>query len=155
MPLTLTDLQMFEGKNIKDICDCSYHGDADNHCAHFVSHVLKLTFGFTCKNMTNKGPRGVNIRVHEIFSRCPKVGKWSDRPKTLSMCLAFVTAVSHVIVSTKHMDNVPKKHIGIYHSGTIWHYSNTRHMVVKQNPEQYAKHYSGSDIAMFFGELPA
>jgi hypothetical protein len=154
MPLLLTDLKGFEGKTIKDICDSAYHNNADNHCAHFVSHVLDLTFGFTCKNMTGKGTRGVNIRVHEIFPRCPKVGKWADRPVTLSPCLAFVTLASNVTVSKKHMDNVPKKHIGIYHSGNIWHYSNLKDKVVMQTPEQFSKHYAGSDVTVFFGELP-
>lgn len=152
--VTLAQLQKFQGQRIDTICDCEYHKNADNHCAHFVSHALGLNFGFTCKAMTGKGKKGANIRVHQIFPRCKQVGKWSDRPTELKVCLAFVTAAGNVNLTTKHMDNVPKKHIGIYHSGNIWHYSNTGDKVVKRSPEQFARHYKGSDIAVFYGEIP-
>lgn len=155
--ITLTELQKVEGKRIDAICDCAYHSNAENHCAHFVSHALGLDFGFTCKNMTGKGikgAKGANIRVHEIFPRCRQVGKWSDRPAHLTVCLAFVTSVTNVDLATKKMVNVPKKHIGIYNSRSIWHYSNTTDKVVRQSPEQFARHYAGSDIGVFYGEIP-
>jgi hypothetical protein len=152
--ITLEDLQKFEGERIDAICDCAYHNNAENHCAHFVSHALGLHFGFTCKNMTGKGAKGANIRVQEIFARCCQVGKWSDRPAHLMVCLAFVTSVKNVNLAIKQMDNVPKKHIGIYNFGSIWHYSNTADKVVKQSPEQFARHYAGSDIGVFYGEIP-
>lgn len=152
--ITLDQLLNFEGKNIDAICDCAYHNDADNHCAHFVSHALGFGFGFTCKNMTGKGDKGASIRVHEIFPRCPQVGKWSDRPTHLATCLAFVTSAKHVNLANKQMANVPKKHIGIYNAGNIWHYSNTSDKVVKQSPEQFARHYAGADIEVFYGEIP-
>ena len=153
--ITPAELQAFEGKRIDVICDCGYHNNLDNHCAHFVSHALGLGFGFTCKDMTGQGTKGVNIRVHEVFARCNRVGKWSDRPAALTVCLAFVTAAGNVNLATKQMVNVPRKHIGIYSNGNIWHYSNTGDKVVRQSPEQFARHYSGSDIAVFFGEVPA
>lgn len=153
--ITLDQLQAFEGKRIDAICDCEYHNNADNHCAHFVSHALGLSFGFTCKNMTGKGVTGRNIRVHEIFPRCNQVGIWSDRPARLTVCLAFVISSKDINLATKKMLNVPKKHIGIYHSGSIWHYSNTGDKVVKQSPDQFARHYKRSDIGVFYGEIPA
>lgn len=152
--ITVAELQKFEGKRIDAICDCAYHSNADNHCAHFVSHALGLHFGFTCKNMTGKGAQGANIRVQELFPRCRQVGKWSDRPAHLTVCLAFVTSEKNVNLATKQMVNVPRKHIGIYNLGSIWHYSNTANKVVKQSPEQFARHYAGTDIGMFYGEIP-
>jgi len=153
--ITLDQLSKFEGQRIDAICDCAYHNDADNHCAHFVSHALGLGFGFTCKDMTGKGTKGANIRVHEIFARCTQVGKWIDRPALLNVSLVFVTSAKNVNLATKRMDNVPKKHIGIYNHGSIWHYSNTGDKVVKLLPEQFARHYVGSDIELFYGEIPA
>jgi hypothetical protein len=104
--------------------------------------------------MTGKGTTGVNIRVHEIFSKCPKVGLWKDRPVAEDPCLAFVTARSNVDLLSKRMQNVPKKHIGIFTGGHIWHYGNLKDQVTKQSPDQFAKHYSGPNIAVFFGTLP-
>lgn len=101
-----------------------------------------------------EGAKGANIRVQDIFARCIRVGKWSDRPANLTVCLAFVTLMKNVNLATKQMDNVPRKHIGIYNFGSIWHYSNTGDKVVKQLPEQFGRHYAGSDIGVFYGELP-
>lgn len=152
--ITLEQLKKFEGKRIDTICGSEYRNNADNHCAHFVSHALGLNFGFTCKHMTGKGDVGANIRVHELFSRCRTVGRWSDRPSHLHECLAFVISAKNVNLGIKQMTNVPKKHVGIFQSGSIWHYSNSGDKVVKQTPEQFARHYSGADIAVFFGEIP-
>jgi hypothetical protein len=52
------------------------------------------------------------------------------------------------------MANRPKKHIGVYCNGGIWHYSNTKDKVVKQTPEDFAKHYSGKEFALFYGTFP-
>jgi hypothetical protein len=153
--ITLPQLQAFEGRRIDTICGCAYHNNAENHCAHFVSHALDFSFGHTCKGQTGKGTKGANIRVHEIFQRCKSVGIWDDRPKHLPICLAFVTAAGNVNLATKQMQNVPKKHIGIFHSANIWHYSNIGDKVVQQSPEQFAKHYPGKDIRVFYGEMPA
>jgi hypothetical protein len=52
------------------------------------------------------------------------------------------------------MANVPKKHVGIYRDGTIWHYSNSKRRVVTQTPQEFSHHYSGKDIALFYGTFP-
>ena len=49
---------------------------------------------------------------------------------------------------------VPRKHVGIFADGFIWHYSNSQHKVVRQTPSQFAQHYPSPDNAMFFGALP-
>jgi hypothetical protein len=152
--LSVALLTKYEGKNIKDICGNGLTNDADNHCAHFVNHVLRLEFGYTCSKATGKGAQGANVRVHETFARCRAVGNWSDLDGTTQNCLVFITYKSSVDLKNKRMANRPKKHIGIYCNGSIWHYSNTRDKVVKQMPKEFSKHYRGSEFAMFYGSFP-
>jgi hypothetical protein len=149
---TASSLNEFVGKHIKDICGCQFQDDSFNHCAHFVSHVMGFHFGYTCKHQTGKGTVGVNIRVHELFKMCPKVGKWEAREGT--SCLVFVTAANNVNLETNVMVNVPKKHVGIYLDGTIWHYSNSKRKAVTQTPQEFSHHYAGKNIALFYGTFP-
>lgn len=142
------------GKHIKDICGNGFHKESDNHCAHFVSHVKSIQVGLLCRQMTGQGTGGASIRVHEIFARCPQVGKWDARPATASMCLAFVTDERNVDLARKKMTNVPRKHVGIFQGGFVYHYSNSQNKVVKQTPEQFKRHYSGDTIAVFYGTFP-
>jgi hypothetical protein len=152
--ITVADLNGYLGKNISAICANNYARPADNHCAHFVSHALNYSFGYTCKMAVAGATHpGANLRVHEVFSRCLNVGRWDDKPAVLTSCLIFVTGASNVHLATKSMDNVPRKHIGIYIGGTIWHYSNSHHKVVTQVPAEFIKHYPGPGIALFYGQL--
>ena len=152
--ITQQMLNGFLGKPIGQICQNGYANDADNHCAHFVSHVLGYRFGVTCLTMSHGRQPGANIRVQEIFPRCPSVGTWDSRPVALTSCLTFITSAANVNLSSKVMSNVPRKHIGIYVSGLIWHYSNSQRKVVQQTPEQFSHHYASPDNAMFYGSLP-
>jgi hypothetical protein len=149
---TLSTLNTYVGKHIKDICECQLIDDSLNHCAHFVSHAMGFHFGYTCKHQTGKGEKGASIRVHELFAKCSEVGNWSDLKA--ASCLVFVIASSNVKLESKVMTNVPQKHVGIYISGTIWHYSNSRDKVVTQTPEAFGKHYPGTKIALFYGTFP-
>ena len=147
-------LNNFLGKPIGQICLNGYANDADNHCAHFVSHAMGYQFGVTCLTMSRGTSPGANIRVQELFPRCPTVGTWGSRPPTLTSCLVFITRATNVDVANKVMNNVPRKHVGIYVSGLIYHYSNSQHRVVQQTPEQFSHHYSAPDNAMFYGSMP-
>jgi len=153
-PPTLDRLNQYLDLPIGKICDCDYANDSDNHCAHFVSHVMGFRFGATCKGMTGKGGLGASIRVHELFAKCPTVGNWGDLPSTLNSGLAFVTDAKNVNLGSKTMENVPKKHVGIFLGGTIWHYSNTHHKVVTEAPGAFSHHYPGKTIAVFYGSFP-
>jgi hypothetical protein len=157
--LTRADLDKFTGKNIKDICPNGFVKNADNHCAHFVCHVLGYSFGYTCN--TKSSGKGVCIRVHELFSRCPEVGLWED-DKTDASRLVFVTAKANVAVRDKKMENVPKKHVGIYLSqaatgeatGLIWHYSNGQDKVVSWPVDKFERAFKGSygkKATLFYG----
>ena len=152
--VTTVDMDALLGREITRICPVGYTNRNDNHCAHFVSHVLGYQFGFTCRGMVDGPGTPATIRVHELFSRCPSVGAWDARPPTLNRCLVFITKASNVNTATKTMTNVPKKHVGIFVDGNIWHYSNTRDQVVKQTPSEFSRHYAAPHNAMFFGAMP-
>jgi hypothetical protein len=152
--ITQQQLDGYLGKSIAAICQNDYASPHDNHCAHFVSHVLGYKHGVTCHMMgSGQGPAAA-LRVQEIFPKCKAVGVWSLRPSSLSTCLVFITRASNVNLAGKVMANVPRKHIGIYLGGFIWHYSNSRQQVVKQTPTQFKLHYPSPDNAMFYGSLP-
>jgi hypothetical protein len=66
--ITASDLNAYLGKNISDICDNNYVQAADNHCAHFVSHAMNYSFGYTCKAAVAGAPR---IKAPTfVFTRC-------------------------------------------------------------------------------------
>ena len=153
--MTAAVLNQKLGDPIAKICTNGYTNPKDNHCAHFVSHMLGYGFGATCATMSAGKNPGASIRVQDVFAHCPKVGAWATRPKDVKVYLAFVTHKSNVNVDRKTMQNVPKKHIGICIEGTIWHYSNADNKVVSQTPEEFQKHYPGAGIELFWGTLPA
>jgi hypothetical protein len=152
----ITDRQLarYLGKSIAEICPNGYTSADDNHCAHFVSHVLGYHFGATCQMMGSaKGP-AATLRVQDLFAKCRSVGVWSLRPASVKICLVFITRAANVNLSAKVMANVPRKHVGILVDGFVWHYSNSQQKVVRQTPSQFALHYAAPDNAMFFGALP-
>ena len=53
MALTEAYLRSLLGKHIRDICPLGYAANSDNHCAHFVAHVLGYHSGITCGTMRN------------------------------------------------------------------------------------------------------
>lgn len=154
MTTSVTSPDLYLGNHVSSFCPNSYHDDDKNHCAHFVSHVMGFNFGYTCIKQTGKGNGGANIRVQELFARCSDVGMWEDKPSTLLNCLAFVTDKKNVDVDNGTMDNIPKKHVGIFHKGHIYHYSNSKNMVVSQTVEQFGRHYVGKQIRVYFGSFP-
>jgi hypothetical protein len=147
-------LNAYLGKDIGKICPLGYASPHDNHCAHFVSHALGYSFGYTCRMMKSGLGQAGSLRVQEVFARCPSAGKWDEKPVVLMRCLVFITAASDVHLSTRQMENVGKKHVGILTDGLIWHYSNSRHQVVYQTPEQFKHHFPAPHNSMFYGQIP-
>jgi hypothetical protein len=152
--ITQQQLDTYLGKSIGAICQNGYTTNADHHSAHFVSHLLGYQFGVTCQMMGDGRGPGATFRVRELFSRCKSVGVWSLRPASLSTCLVFMTRASNVNLGARNMSNAPRKHVGIYMNGFIWHYSGTRQQVIKETPSQFKQHYPSPDNAMFYGSLP-
>lgn len=144
------------GKSISEICDGLFHNSSSNHCAHFVSHVLGFDFPFDCKAFKGGNGTPANVRVHEIFSKCPNVGFWNDADLSKDL-LVFVTEISNVDINEKKMINVPQKHIGIFSDGHVYHYSNSRNKVFKQSPDSFLRDFDASYSgiqALFFGTFP-
>lgn len=160
MILTHLKLNNLLGKHISAFCGKeAYVADNINHCAHFVSHVLNMSYRTTCASMTHQAKKPASIRVQELFPYCPHVGIWEAKPADLIQGLAFITAASGVDLSAKSMANVPRKHVGIFCGCSeanirIWHYSNSRNKVVSQTPEAFSRHYTSPHNAMFWGTFP-
>ena len=149
------NLEDIVGKTISDFCGRGYTASDTNHCAHFVSHVMDLEFPTTCWGKGNKA-NGANIRVHEIFAQCPKVGEWENADLDRRQ-LIFVTNKSNVNIEKKQIKNVREKHVGIYENGFIYHYANKKDKVVKQTVDEFfnyfQENYSG-ELGLFFGHIP-
>lgn len=140
--LSLIDkLNSYVGKSISQICSSMIAKiNSQNHCAHFVSHALEMHKPGTanCKTFTysdklNENIKNSFLRVNEIFNNCNKRGLWDIAPKEEKHLLIFTTRESNIISNTNQitMGEHPVKHVGIYHNGLVWHYSNTMRMVKK------------------------
>lgn len=160
-PPTLTE---YLGKKIDQICPFSLGKDSSqNHCAHFVSHVMEYDdFAVTCKNQTNADKllsgKGAAIRVDEIFNVVPESGPWTARPLSLRSCLIFATNSGN-IKQNGEMNNGKKKHIGIFLDGVVWHYSNTRDGVAKDQEKLFITKFkhayitAGQTVEFFYGRF--
>lgn len=150
------DLAALLGKNINEICDNGFHDHRANHCAHFVAHALGLEFGYTCRAHVGGSSPGANLRVQEVFAECPRVGHWADADQT-RVQLVFVIRKNAVSLASKSMANIPQKHVGIFHEGQVYHYSNTRDQVTRESVDSFLatfqRIYTG-DQGLFFGEIP-
>jgi hypothetical protein len=154
--LSIAQLDSWLGKSMTDICLNGYNKPSDNHCAHFVSHAVALSFGYTCKQHTGKQNAGANLRVQEVFVQCPSVQEIVECSSSLSG-LVFVSARANFVTrgGRTFLSNVPRKHIGFLLSGFVWHYSNSQHRVVKQPMSQFLFHYPGQTNALWLGTMPA
>lgn len=149
-------LQEILDQTISDFCGNGFVASSDNHCAHFVSHVLGLDAGYDCAVHMQKQSGGASLRVQELFAACPDVGVLKDAPAGVPL-LVFVTAISNVDVAAHTMRNVPQKHVGIFDGTHIYNYSNSQRRVVRQTPPEFlarfAAIYSGRQ-GLFFGTMP-
>jgi hypothetical protein len=105
--VTEDQLKAALGKHIREFCGAGFTSDGENHCAHFVSHILGFTFGATCTMMGKNHGDAANIRVQEIFPRCSKVGSWSTLPTPFLWGLVFIGNPGNVNVEAKKMTAVP------------------------------------------------
>jgi len=105
--------------------------------------------------MTGQGERSdsASIRVQEVFERCRRVGRWSDKPATIVSGLIFVIAPGNISIRRHTMSNVENKHVGIFVGNTVWQYKNIERKVVKQTPEEFSQHY-GPGYEIYYGEFP-
>lgn len=150
-------LSEYEGLNVKDICS-NFTDNDQNMCAHFVSHVLGFSFGYNCRTHTGKQDSpAACIRVQEVFGKCTDVGKWDDKPADPGQCLIFVTTSTNAVdLPGRIFGNIPKKHIGIFNGGKVFHYSNNKEMVLKMELEDFRNYMKKSygDISVYYGSYP-
>jgi hypothetical protein len=152
--ITQQQLGAYLGKSIAEICPNGFASASESHGTHFVAHVLGYRFGVTCQTMAAGRLPGVTILAQDLLRKCPAVGAWALRPTSLASCLVFMTRVGSINLATRAMANVPRKHVGIFHGGFVWHYSSSQGKVVKQPLAQFAQTYPPPDNGMFYGTLP-
>ncbi|WP_213998521.1 hypothetical protein [Arsukibacterium sp.] len=167
MPQVPTDIDTNLNQHISHLCPFSIgSNNSQNHCAHFVSHVMGYEFpGPTCKNFTwddkQKAEAGATIRVDDIFKRSKETGLLEDKNAALTECLIFVTLASNVRMADGAlvMGNHPRKHIGILSHGKVWNYSNTGNKVVADNLEAFKTKFTnaykttGTTVEFYFGKF--
>lgn len=150
------ELKQAVGKSIGAFCTNGYTGAEINHCAHFASHMCGMEFSYNCRQQVGGNHPPANLRVHEVFRQCSKVGNWSEAKLDRTQ-LIFVTLANNVNLVTKEMVNIPKKHIGIYHDKLVYHCSNTADKVVAEDVASFQKRFNaayGPKQGYFFGYIP-
>ena len=162
-----TTIQTNLNRHISHLCPFTIgKNNGQNHCAHFVSHIMGYEFpGPTCKNFTwadkQKNDKGATIRVDDIFKNSTETKLLSNKPAYLTECLIFVTLSSNVkkIGAKLVMGNQPKKHIGILSKGKVWNYSNSNNMVVADLLESFKNKFSnayktnGTAVEFYYGKF--
>lgn len=157
-PIDKTHLDAYLGLNITEICNNGFTCNEQQHCAHFVAHAIGYDGGYTCQtHMGGDHPAG-NLRVHEIFHACPQVGKLEDAP-TDRPVLLFITQECFVDLNALQMVRQPKRHMGFFFEGMIYHYSNKvgNKKVIQQSVEEFCKYFEnlyGAPQALFYGLFP-
>jgi len=113
--MNIADIDKTVGLNVTQFCQ-NYTTQTENHCAHYVCHLLGLSFGYTCVSFKgNHGSPAASIRVHELFRQCDEVGPWGARPANLVTCLIFVTRQGELMdFKNKKFTEVPDKHVGVF-----------------------------------------
>lgn len=155
-------LDNYVGKDISSVCASSLGRDLNqNQCAHFVSHMLgyDISKAASCKFLTfadskNDVVSSATIRVDVVFN---EVGSKDRQSLSDASChapgLVFVTQARNVR-SDGNMGNMPAKHIGIIVWPWVYHYSNTRNQVVRENIDIFKRTfthvYGGENAVVFF-----
>jgi hypothetical protein len=73
------------------------------------------------------------------------------------MHIVFVTDKGNVDLAQHTMRNVPKKHVGIFSGGHVYHYSNPNDIVIRQTPNEFLARFQGTyggNQGLFFGVFP-
>lgn len=161
--LSVITLDSYLGQSVTDFCgEYGEVGDAMNHCAHFVAHVLSLRMAGAalCSNVSGSNypasqrGQGFCIRVNEIFNSCPNPARVDLKSLPTTKCFIVATTEGNItrqspIVIGDH----PKKHIGIFMEGNVDNYSNTKDAVVKE-PLATSNRRFGGDTVLLRADLP-
>jgi hypothetical protein len=150
--LTAGLLDGYVGKRITELCPLHFGtiGDKDNHCAHFVGHVLQLhhgvVHGTTCAGMSYDGKKhaaaGAVIRVNDIFNACDDL-----KEPCSTGCLIYYTLPENI--HNGFMGTMSKKHVGICLGGYVYNYGNTHDAVRKDKLGDLDKLYGAKTIVRY------
>lgn len=152
-------LDSLVGKRIVGICKNGYISYEDTHDAHFVSHVINVGVGHTCKEKTAVGAPGATLCVSDLFSICRTVGPWCDLGSLNYWGLAFLANPRHVDLSAKKIAHCAKKHVGIFRvCGNnhihIYHFDDKKEEFVRGSVSCFQEYLAAPDNAMYYGLLP-
>lgn len=156
--VTKVILDGYVGKGIGEICGNKFDSPQQNHCAHFVSHVLDIQLGMLCGDMEyTTRHTGASIRCDELYNRLPSRGDWDDAPDNTDGLLMFVTLTNNMAGTL--MGNAPRKHVGIVFSGCVYNFGNSGHAVRREpTVDAFKKRmgdaYGGMDKVSFFYAVP-
>jgi hypothetical protein len=164
-------LDRYVGQSVEDFCEFHYGeiGDEESHCAHFVCHAIGIQVGRTCESLLawkqvsanikagmSATAKGYTVRVNELYNSLTERGDWAKR--TADPSFIFATLPSNITVDRQTMGGQPKKHVGYFASGTVWHYGNTDDEVKKDSldifQQKFKKAY-GSTVIFLYGSLPS
>lgn len=157
------NLEAYLGQSVKDFC--GRYGDIDdseNHCAHFVSHVLQLRIpgAALCSNVGgsdypyHERRNGFCIRVNQVFNSCKNRAIWTDDSAPQSVCFVVATIAGNIISQNPlTIGSMRKKHIGFYVAGWVYNYGNTNDKVRKSAINDFKRHY-GAQTILLRADLP-
>jgi hypothetical protein len=139
-------MQMYLGCSIDRICrNAIVHEHGQNHCAHFVCHVMGYNHlpgavKCTVRDVHTPGTNGVHIRVNEVYNVAPNRWMWPANGRLQEPCLVVATTAENV-----HNQQPPtigmgrRKHIGLYTGGSIWHYLTSHSRVYADTPQGWRR----------------
>ena len=157
------NLDGYLGKTVVDFCGkYGSKGDSENHCAHFVSHVLQLRIpgAALCSNVGGSSytyeerRTGFCVRVNQVFNSCANRARWDDKNLPSDVCFVVATLEANIESSNPlTIGSMSKKHIGFYSGGHVYNYSNTADAVRKTPLADFKRHY-GANTILLKADLP-
>src|SRR5256714_15215463 len=117
-------MHMYLGWPIDKICQNTIvHEHGQNHCAHFVCHVMaysQIPGAVKCTVRGTNGGFAVHIRGNEVYTYAPRRQTWGAGGRLQEPCLAVATVAQNV----QQRPGLPptvgehqRKHIGLYTGG--------------------------------------
>jgi hypothetical protein len=157
------NLEGYLGKSVVDFCGkYGSAGDDQNHCAHFVSHVLDLRIpgAALCSNVADSQyayedrRKGFCIRVNQVFNSCKSRAYWDDKNLPSQVC--FIVATVEANIESENpltIGSMSRKHIGFYSGGWVYNYGNAKDKVRKTSLADFKSHY-GKKTVLLKSDLP-
>jgi hypothetical protein len=163
--LNASKLDSYIGQSVETFCGkYGKKGDSLNHCAHFVSHALSLRIvgSKLCSNVAGstynyqERSQGYCIAVDQIFNNC--INRCIFDIKTIPNGPCFIVATTNDNLSSdappKLIVRTAARHIGIFCGNNVYHYSNSRDMVVKVSLQEFRNHYGAKKTILLKCDLP-